>query len=515
MTEDGRYSLSTATRQMLDGLDDEVEVRLLLSGNLNASFLKLRNAGTELLDEMGQYADVSYHTLAPQSGERGIAGNLTPTVIHEKQRDGQTAQTTIYPYAIVRYKGKEALVPLLRNTRGLSGEENVNQSIEQLEFAFAEAINSLTKKDVKKVAFIEGHGELAEPYVYDLSLNLSKYFQIDRGQLTGNAEDIFGYDAIVIADPQAPFSEADKYQIDRYVMQGGKVLWVMDGVRFSDEILSKDGYTPVIALDLNLQDLLFRYGIRISPCLLQDRQCLPVPVDVSEDPANPNFQPMPWYYAPLLLTSQQSPVTRSLGQVSSTFCSAVEFVGEDDGLYKNVLLATSSSTRVTGVPAEVDLSLIELDPEQFRYSYVPVAAAVEGEFPSLFAHRMAPDGVVEIESPKQSVKTRQVIVASGSIIRNELQQGQPLPLGYDRYTGMQFANKDFLTNALLYLTDDEGLITLRNKTITLRLLNDQRSHDGRKSVQLLTIGVPLLLLLIVGILFTLLRKHRYSKSTIA
>lgn len=511
LTEDRRYSLQPATRELLSELDSKLDVRILLDGQMNASFLQLRNATQEMLDEMSVYADISRHVAAPEANEQGLAGNLQATVIHEKQTSGQTVQTSLYPYALLRYKGQTTVVPLLRNNRGLSGEENINLSIEQLEFAIAEGISSLRRNEVTKIAFLEGHGELDEMHVYDLSVALAKYFQVDRGSLTGDVADILPYKAIVIADPKQPFSEADKYQLDQYVMHGGRLLWALDGVRFSDDFLSSEGFTPVIALDLNVQDMLFRWGVRVSPTLLQDMQCLPVPVDVSGDPQNPNWQPMPWYYAPLLLTSQQSAITKSLMQVSSTFCSGLELVGEDDGLKKEVLLATSNASLAIGVPAEVDLSLIELDAEMFVHSFIPVGASVEGVFPSLFAHRMAPEGVRTAgQQLKESVPTKQIVIASGSVIRADVQQGQPLPLGYDRYTGMQFANKDLIVNSLLYLADDDNLIGLRNKEVALRLLNDKRAHEMRTAIQSITIIIPLLLLALTGLIFLLVRRKKYA-----
>lgn len=512
LTEDKRYSLSDATKALLEQIDGPVEVRLLLDGEMNTSFLRLQSATSELIQEMSVYAPFHFHIDAPQSKESSVIAQLQPTIIHEKQRGGQTVQTALYPYAELRYAGRVTIVPLLKNNRGLSGEENINLSIEQLEFAFAEGLSSLMRTEVEKIAFLEGHGELNELQTYDLSLALSKYFQVDRGQLTGDVRDILPYKTIIIADPHLPFSDADKYQLDQYVMHGGRLLWAMDGVRFSEDILTTEGFTPVIAQDLKVQDMLFRWGVRITPTLLQDMQCLPVPVDVSADPEQPNFQPMPWYYAPLLLTSQQSPITRNLMQVSSTFCSGIELVGEEDGLSKSVLLATSNASRVIGVPAEIDLSLIELDQAMFVNRFIPAAVAVEGCFSSLYAHRMAPDGIVSsLPIKKASEPTKMIVIGSGSVIRADVQQGQPLPLGYDRYTGMQFANKDFLVNAILYLADDADLIQLRNKEMTLRLLNEKRSIDLRHRVQIITILLPLLLLLSTGLIFWWWRKKRYTK----
>ena len=509
MTDDHRYSIANTTKQLLQTLDEPLEVTILLDGELNAGFQRLQRATIELLEEFQARSENA--TIRYRVSTENIPQSIPPTVIHERTHKGQTAQTTVYPFALLRYKGQISVVELLRNNRGLSGEENLNHSIENLEFAFVEAIHTLTRDSVEKIAFLEGHGELGEREVFDLSQALSRYYQIDRGSL-GNETDILNdYRVVIIADPQEPFSETDKYILDQYLMQGGRILWVVNGVRFSDDYLSQSGMTPVIPLDLKIDDMLFRYGVRINATLVQDLQCLPVPVDVSSNPQQPNWQPMPWTYAPLLLTSHASPITRNLMQVSSTMASTIEFVGGEDGIQKEVLLATSSNSRITGTPAQVDLGFDDANPEDYRYAYVPVAASMEGVFPSLFAHLLPPEEVV-MHSPmrKHSEKTKQIVVASGSIIRNEWQQGKPLPLGYDRYTGTQFGNRDFMVNAVLYLADDTGWMGLRQKELTLRLINDQRAREKRITAQIVSIVAPLLLLVLIAGGVILIRKRRYT-----
>ena len=509
MTDDHRYSIANTTKQLLQTLDEPLEVTILLDGELNAGFQRLQRATIELLEEFQARSENA--TIRYRVSTENIPQSIPPTVIHERTHKGQTAQTTVYPFALLRYKSQMSVVELLRNNRGLSGEENLNHSIENLEFAFVEAIHTLTRDSVEKIAFLEGHGELGEREVFDLSQALSRYYQIDRGSL-GNETDILNdYRVVIIADPQEPFSEKDKYILDQYLMQGGRILWVVNGVRFSDDYLSQSGMTPVIPLDLKIDDMLFRYGVRINATLVQDLQCLPVPVDVSSNPQQPNWQPMPWTYAPLLLTSHASPITRNLMQVSSTMASTVEFVGGEDGIQKEVLLATSSNSRITGTPAQVDLGFDDANPEDYRYAYVPVAASMEGVFPSLFAHLLPPEEVV-MHSPmrKHSEKTKQIVVASGSIIRNEWQQGKPLPLGYDRYTGTQFGNRDFMVNAVLYLADDTGWMGLRQKELTLRLINDQRAREKRITAQIVSIVAPLLLLVLIAGGVILIRKRRYT-----
>ena len=512
MTDDQRYSISAPTKALLQDLDAPLHITLLLDGEMNAGFLRLQKATLELVEELGVYAAKGYLLQdAPEQLATTGYGNLEPTVVHERTHKGQTAQTIVYPYAIVQYHDRRQVVTLLKNQRGLSGEENLNHSIENLEFAFAEAIRSLVQTEVEKIAFLEGHGELDERDVYDLTQQLAQYYQIDRGTLGTVSGVLDDYKAVIIADPQMPFSEADKYILDQYIMQGGRVLWVINGVRFSDDYLASEGYTPIIALDLNISDMLFRYGVRINHALVQDLQCLPVPVDVSHDPSQPNWQPMPWTYAPLLLTSQVSPITRNVAQVTATMASAIDIVGGEDGIHKEVLLATSSASRLTSAPAKVDLSMGS-DGKGFNHAFVPVAVSLEGVFPSIYAHLLPPEEVtLAIPLLRQSKPTRQIVVAAGSTIRNDWQQGQPLPLGYDRYTQMQFGNRDFMVNAVLHLTDDEGWLQLRKKEFTLRLINDQRARQSRVIAQVISIVIPLTLLAIVGAIMLIIRRKKYVK----
>lgn len=517
LTDDRHYSLSEATKTLLKQTDAPIEVTLLLDGDLNAGFTRLKKATEELLEEMSVYSDL--RTSKDLTVSKDSLG-LRPIVIHEREQNGKTAQTTIYPYALISYKGRGAVVTLLKNTRGLSGEENLNNSIEQLEYAFAEALHRLQQTELPRIAIIEGHGEPDERYVWDLEQTLSQYFYVDRGAIVIPEQGVDvhlldGYKAIIIANPQTAFSDIERFIIDQYIMRGGTVLWVVNGVRFSNDVLQSDGFTPIIPLDLGITDMLFRYGIRINPALVQDLQCLTIPVNVSDDPETPNLQPLPWTYAPLLLTSNSSPITRNTGQVMSTFVSPIDAVGGEDGIDKRVLLATSTATRVTATPGEVNLNDLQPDLEAFRYQYVPVAVSLEGTFNSAFAHRMMPDSIISDEPiRKQSVATRQVVIGSGSIIMNEVERNQVLPMGYDRYNQIQFSNRDFIANVLLWLTDSEGLIQLREKTVALRLLNDKRAHDERARVQTISTISPIAILVLIGGVIWIIRKRKYASKKV-
>ena len=535
MTDDKHYSLSKASKALLRQSDAPIEVTLLLDGDLNAGFRRLKKATEETIAEMnvfGQFTILSPRARLLHNSQFTMHDadslGLRPIVIHEREQNGKTAQTTVYPYAIMSYKGRKAVVTLLKNTRGLSGEENLNASIEQLEFAFMEALHLLQQTETPRVAILEGHGEPDEAHTYDLMSALSKYFAVDRGQLASNdgmsataslndelidVHILDGYKAVIVLNPQTAFSEQERFVIDQYIMRGGAVLWALNGVRFSETVLQSEGFTPILPLELGLTDMLFRYGVRVNPALVQDVQCLPIPVNVSSDPSQPNLQPMPWTYAPLLLTSQGSPITKNMGQVMSTFVSPIDAVGGEDGIEKRVLLATSTASRVTATPGEVDLNDLNPDMAAFQYQYVPVAVSMEGVFPSAFAHRMVPEGI-ESDEPirKTSAKTRQVVIGSGSILLNETQKGQVLPMGYDRYSGMQFSNRDFAANAMLWLTDSEGLISLREKSIALRLLNDKRAHEERQQVQAISTILPVAILAIIGGIVFVIRKRKYVKG---
>ena len=509
MTDDKRYTISQPTKELLRSLESPLTVTVLLEGELNAGFTRLQKAASELLSEFSIYTT---ERIDSRPLGASLVQGLDPIVIHERTHKGKMAQTTVYPYAIVEYKGKKRLVNLLQNQRGLSGEENLNNSIENLEYSMVEAIRGLAQTKVEKVVFLEGHGELEEHDVYDLTQLLAQYYQVDRGCLGNEAGVLDGYAAVIIADPQLPFSEEDKYILDQYIMQGGRVLWVVNGVKFSSDFLASQGATPIVALDLDINDMLFRYGVRIRHGLVQDLQCLPVPVDVSTNPQQPNWQPMPWTYAPLLLTSQQSPITRNIAQLTATMASAMELVGGEDGIRKEVLLATSSASKLTAVPAQVNLSMGVDDEQSYQYAYIPVAVSLEGEFSSLYAHLGAPESIVaSAPTRKASVPTRQIVVAAGSAIRNEWQQNQPLPLGYDRYTKTQFGNRDFMLNAVLYLTDNEGWLQLRQKEITLRLLNDKRAQTARIQAQVMSMVIPLAILGLLGGVIVLMKKRKYVK----
>lgn len=528
LTSDKRYSIADQTKSLMEKTDSPLKVVVYLDGDLNPGFLRLKKSTTELLEELSVYSsksiEITYEnpSLAdsPDQREKKYAElqsrGLLPTAVYERDKEGKSIQKVIFPWIEMTYNGKKVQVSLLKNILGNSGDENLNISIENLEFEITDGIRRLVNTEVSKIAFIEGHGELSDAETFDISKTLSKYFQIDRGVIANNATILDNYKVIIIAKPTKPFSESDKFIIDQYIMKGGRVLWLIDPVRISKENLSTIGLSPALVLDLNLDDQLFRYGVRINPVLLQDVQCATVPVNIAPATATPQFEPTPWYFAPLLLASPEHPVSRNITQVRSEFCSGIDIVGDNKRVKSQLLLATSDNTHIIGVPTTIDLSqkIKAKDKAYFNLGYVPVAVAMEGIFDSDFANRMTPKDLNNT-SPirKQSFNTRQIVVADGDIIRNEVnpKDSTSIPLGFDRYMNQQFGNKDFILNSVLYLADNDGWMQLRSRTLKLRLLNKRITNEDRITWQLMNVLIPIGFLLIFGVAYQVMRKRKYTR----
>ena len=529
LTAEGRYSLSDASKELVAEMYEPLTVKIYLDGDLDANMLRLRRATEDMVRELNIYSSeqLTIESYNPNSEttdearyaeyarleERGLRG-MSVTV---RERGGKMSEQVIFPWAEVCSSRDTMAICLMQPSSRKSGEAVVNSAIADLEYLFVDAIRILNRKEIRKVAFIEGHGELGEEYTYDASDALSRYFQVDRGVIGTDASILDGYDAIIVAKPMEKYSETDKFIIDQYIMRGGRVLWLLDGAQMSDDMLSKGGTTPLIALDVNLQDMLFRYGVRLTPTVVEDMQCAYMPVNVARPGEEPRFEPIPWFYMPLLQGSPYHPITKTLQAVKADFASGIEIVGDTAGVRKEVLLITSNASHVHAAPTEIDvMGAINIEPkEYFTTQYVPVAVAMEGTFESIYKHRMAPAGVRAGKIIDKSEPTRMVVVADGDIIRNDVEQHQEglmlVPLGYDRVTRQTHGNKNFIVNTMLYLTDDEGVMQLRNRRVDLRLLNRAVVESQRNMWLWINTLLPIVLLAIFGGVFFLNRKRKYVK----
>jgi ABC-2 type transport system permease protein len=526
LTEEGRYSLSKAAKSLVVDMYEPLTVKIYLDGDLDANMLRLRRAVEDMIRELNVYSSkqLMVETYNPNSAttdeeryaeyamleERGLRG-MSVTV---RERGGKMSEQVIFPWVEVCGSRDTMAVCLMQPSAQKSGEAAVNSAIADLEYLFVDAIRILNRKEVRKVAFIEGHGELAEEYTYDASDALSRYFQVDRGVIGTDASVLDGYDAIIIAKPMEQYSEGDKFIIDQYIMRGGRVLWLLDGAQMSNDMLSEGGTTPLIELDVNLNDMLFRYGVRLTPTIVEDMQCAYMPVNVARPDEEPRFEPIPWFYMPLLQGSPYHPITKTLQAVKADFASGIEIVGDTAGVRKEVLLITSNASHVHVAPTEINvMQAINVEPkEYFTTQYVPIAVAMEGEFESIYKHRMAPVGIKTEKIIDKSKQTRMVVVADGDIIRNEIEQHREglmlVPLGYDRVTRQMHSNRDFIVNTMLYLTDDEGVMQLRNRRVDLRLLNRAVVESQRDLWMWVNTLLPMVLLAMFGGVFFWLRKRK-------
>lgn len=531
-TSDKRYTLSDYTKELLSDISTKESsylIKVYLDGELNPGFLRLKNASEDLLSDYTRSAGgrIAYEFINP------LELSVTPQEVYKKMEDagmrgillnetdhtGKSSRRMIYPFAQVISGSDTLLVNMLKNIPGYSAEENLNASAENLEFEFTDAIRLMSKPEADAIAFIEGHGEISRPYVYDAEELLSKYFFVNRGQIGNNISDLDAFKAIIIAGPVQRFTEKDKFIIDQYIMSGGKVLWLVDGVYFSDEELSKNGQSASMKNDANLDDLLFTYGVRINPVLLQDTQCASIYIASGDDENDSQYFEQPWYYTPLLLPSIDHPVTKDITLVKTAFASSLDIIGKSNEVEKKVLLTTSPHTHVVNVPEmiELDLSGVQVNQQYFNQSFLPVAISLQGSFSSAFVNRAIPDSVVmggKRFMEKSAIPSKMIVVSSSEIIRNDLlgsqQQTQVVPMGYDRVSEKQYGNRDFIVNAVNWLANDDDFLSLRSKQQTIRLLNRPFVYANRNLYAFMATAIPILIsVLLIGV-FYFYRKRKYS-----
>ena len=529
LTAEKRYTLSGATKEQLKQIHEPLLLKMYLCGDLDANMLRLSKAVEEMVEEMNIKAEypITIEKIDPNKEvddearyanyykleNRGLRGMS----VTKREKNGAMTEQILFPWAELCSSRDTMAISLMSASNGISGEEAVNAAVEDLEFQIIDAVRVLNRTEVKKVAFIEGHNELSEIEVYDASDALSRYFQIDRGVLGYDANVLDGYSAIIIAKPMTAYSERDKFIIDQYIMRGGRVLWLIDGARMSNDMLSEGGVSPLIKLDVNLNDILFRYGVRVTPTILEDMQCAYIPINMARPGEEARFEPIPWFFTPLLQVSPYHPITKMISPVKADFASGIELVG-DTTVRKEIILATGNASHVHFAPSQVDVSVaVQVEPEEyFNNAYIPVAVSLEGSFTSAFMHRLAPDSLNTSNIIEKSVNTRMIVVADGDIIRNDIEKYNSelmlVPLGYDRVTKQTHGNKNFIINSLLYLTDDEGVMNLRNRKVELRLLNRAVVNSNRNLIIAFNTIIPLVIIALFGGVFFIIRKRKYSKK---
>lgn len=534
LTADRRYSLSKPTKQMLQRIDDEILFRIYLDGDLPAGFKRLQNSVREMLDEFRAYGgeNIQYEFIDPtenpnqQTRERIFRElyqkGLDPTNLQVKEKDGSSTQKLIFPGIMVSYGGRDVAVNILKNHVSASAETNLQTSIQSLEYDLTFAINQLLTPESPVIGFVRGHGELLPEQMDDMAYTLGKFYTLrqvdaDAGLTATDSAGRLTYRALVVAQPLGQFSDTEKFMIDQYVMAGGRVLWLIDYTTASIDSLSHGRDVKALPLELNLDDQLFNYGVRINSNLIQDMQCAIIPVNTALVGQPPQFTPAPWVFSPIVTPADGHPLTKNLDMIRIDFASSIDTVGNNANVEKTVLLAASDNCRTVPLPTQVDLSIIgnRIAPETFAHSGLIMGILLEGEFVSAYANRpLQVDGFSRQQFRRQSAPTRMIVISDGDIIRNQFRQNgdqrEPLPLGYDRYTRQTFGNKEFLLNAINYLCGFDELMESRSKEFKLRMLNRAKITEQRTLWQVVNLGVPVSMMLALGLIFNAVRKRRYQ-----
>lgn len=531
LTSEKRYTISEDTRNILEDLNDVVFVRIYLDGELNIPLQSFQKNIVELLDEFKVFgrSNFEYELVDPfenlsEKEQENVKLELSDkglkvTQIDQRKKDGSRVRKLIVPGAIVVYNGVEIPVNLLLNNPRNSAELNLNNSREALEYNLISTIKNITAENTDKIAFIEGHGEWPSPFLGDIMAEFAKTFQIDRGAINGKPGILDSYKAIIIAGPVMEFSEQDKYVIDQYIMQGGKVVWLLDAVNVNLDSIAM-GYSVALPNHLNLDDMLFKYGVRLNTNIIQDVQSGNLLVNVALQGEQPKFQPEQWIYYPLITPKKSNTITNNLNRILLQYASSIDTITARSNIRKTPLLTSSIYSKVQTIPKIIELAEIATPITQIDFDAPNqlIGVLLEGKFESVFKNRMLNEYFETSPANRkdESIETKMVVIADADIIRNEVRrtpQGpQGIPLGYDRITGHTYGNKDFLINVLSYLTDDSNLLNLRGREFQLRLLNRKKIAEERLKWQIINVLLPIIIIILGGLVYSVIRKSKYSRN---
>lgn len=530
LTVDQRYSLSQVSKQIATGVEEPVSIEFFLEGELEPGLKKLQNEVFEKIAVLNSYSEkpIRLKVTDPYAianvekreilTEELYRKGIVPTSFRHKTEKGVSTKL-IFPGALIRMGNKEVAVNFLKYNQDFSHEYNFNHSAESVEFELVNAIQKLGRTKKSTIAFLEGHGEFNKFEVMDFANALSTDFEVKRISTITLGQFADNFDVLIVAGPTQPFDEADKFVIDQYIMNGGKVLWLIDPVQVNTDSLSQGFQTYAFPRDINLSDQLFKYGARLNYELLQDVDCAQIPVNTAPTGTQAKFTLHPWYYSPLLTPNDNHPLSRNLNRLFAEYVSSVDTISGNANLQKSVVLSTSPYARKVTSPSSVSLQNINNPParELFALSFIPVGVLIEGKFSSLYKNRMVEQlGFSSNSVLSESKPTKMVVIADAGIIANKVdysgQSSQIQELGYDRVAKRTWGNKAFLINAISYLNDDRGIMHLRNRTLKMRLLDQVKLREEKVFWQWLNILLPPVLVLLFGVAYNFVRRYRYSRN---
>ncbi len=523
LTKDKRYTLSQSALNTVNGVDSPVIVDVFLEGEFPSEFRRLRNETQQLLEEFALYnSNITFNFINPLEDEATRDSNIQQLVQRGMQplqlsvnESGKSSQELIFPWALASYNDQTVLIPLIKNKIGSNQQELVTNSIQNLEYAFADGFKKLVSQKEKKIAILKGNGELSDIYIADFLKTIKEHYFLAPFTLDsvannplGTLKNIKEYDLIIVAKPTLAFSEEEKQVLDQYTMNGGKSLWLTESIVMDKDSLYNDsGKAVAIMRDLNMNDFFFKYGVRVNPVIVNDLYSAPITLAIGEG-SDAQFQPLQWPYSPLAAGNPDHSITSNLNLVKFDFASQIDTL--KNSVKKTILLQTSSLTKLDGVPKEISLDIVTQEPDPSTFTKGPqnLALLLEGEFTSVYNNRIKPFNQSDIK--EKSTPTKMIIIADGDVIKNDVVKSKPQELGFDRWTGRSFGNKEFLLNAVNYLLNDDGLINIRSKEIQIAFLDTQKVEDEKSKWQFINIALPLLLLGVFGFAFNYFRKKKYA-----
>lgn len=524
LTEDHRYTLSDAAIRVIENVESPIIVDVFLNGDdFPSEFRRLQNETKQLLEEFAaENSNIVFNFINPledeTTRERNIqqltARGLTPMQL-SVQESGKTSQAIIFPWALASYNEHTVVIPLIKNKIGAPQQELVTNSVQHLEYAFADGFKKLVSPKQQKIAVLKGNKELENKYIADFIKKLGEYYFIAPFTLDSvsvnpqkSLDELNDFHLIIAAKPTEAFSEQEKLVLDQYTMNGGKSLWMVDAVVMEkDSLYNASGTNFAVTRDLNLTDFFFKYGVRINPVITSTLYSAPITLAIGEG-SNSQFQNLRWPYSPLASNNSNHPIVNNLNLVRFDFANQIDTL--KNKVSKTILLESAPLSKLEGTPREISLDLVtqEQDPSLFNKGNQTLAVLLEGEFPSVYNNRMKP---FNLKGDKNmSVPTKMIVIADGDVIKNDVVRGVPQELGFDRWTGQSYGNKEFLLNAVNYLLDDTGLINIRSKHIDVAFLNQQKIAAEKTRWQLINIALPLVLLAIFGFTYNYIRKKKYG-----
>ncbi len=516
LTQDKRYTLSDETLEIINSIDHPIAIKVYLEGDFPAEFKRIQLETNQFLEELSSLnSHIKFRFINPISNSKDlIKKGLQPSRL-TVQEDGKVSEAVIFPWATVSYNKKIENVSLLSNTNASSQEDQLQKSIENLEYQFANALHKITSEKDKKIAIIRGNGELEDIYLYSFLKELGNYYKLAQFTLDSvgqNPEktlnELKSYDLSIIAKPSEKFSEKEKLVLDQYIINGGKTLWLIDNVHAEMDSLMQSGSSLAFNRELNLTDLLFNYGLRINYNVTKDLYSSSIRLASGNSGNQTQYQDFLWPYFPLVLSKNNNPISANLDPVLLKFPSSIDTL--QNNIKKTILLQSSPMAKIVGTPTNVSLNEIADQPDKKDYSdnLAVFGVLLEGGFKSAYSNRIKP---FEFTSFKATgTDNKMIVISDGDIIANEVFKGEPLPLNKDKWTNQAFGNSEFLMNSVHYLLDNSGILKLKNKNLQMQFLDKEKAFDERRYWQMFNIILPFVVLSLFGIVFHFLRKKKYS-----